>query len=441
MRQASSFSRQALEHLPDADHFLRGMAYLVLATSELSEGNPQAGYRALDQAAQLSSQTGNILVSVMVSASLADNCRKQGQLHRTEMLYRQALDLAVDAQGNRLPIAGRTLLGLGDLMYEWNRLEEAERYLEEGIELIKKWGTLPLYTGFINLARVKQAQGDYSGAQKTLERARQQAVQTESTQLDDWVVALAQALFWIAERKFEWVERWAENRQLLKEIDLGSLSESETYAYAHMRKYELIVLARLRLAQGQLGEALSLLDALLPQVESVERQGLVIEILALKAMALHQQGSRQAASALLAKALSMAEPEGYLRLFLDLGPDMHGLLSAAAQGGLQPAYASRLLASFEQEKARRESRQAERQPHGAPVGTELVEALSERELEVLFLLRSRLTVPEIADELCIAESTVRSHVKSIYSKLTVHRRMDAIQRAEQLGVLPKIADD
>jgi LuxR family maltose regulon positive regulatory protein len=446
MRQASRLSRQALEQLPEEDHFLRGMAYLVLATSELSEGNPQTGYQALDQAAQMSSQTGNILVSVMVNASLADNCRKQGQLRRTEILYRQALDLAVDAQGNRLPIAGRTLLGLGNLMYEWNRLEEAERYLEEGIELIKKWGTLPLYTGFIDLARVKQVQGDFSGAMKTLERARQQAIQSETTQLDDWVVALAQALFWITERKFEWVEGWAENRGLLQEIDLNSLSESETYAYAHMRKYELIVLARLRLAQGRLGETLGLLDALLPQVESMERQGLVIEILALKAMAFYQKGSHQAAFALLAKAFSIAAPEGYVRLFLDLGPDMHDLLSAAIQGGLQPAYASQLLASFEQEKARlesrrRESRQAERQPHGMPLGTELVEALSERELEVLFLLRSRLTVPEIADELCIAESTVRSHVKNIYSKLAVHRRMDAIQRAEQLGVLPKIADD
>jgi ATP/maltotriose-dependent transcriptional regulator MalT len=439
MRQASSFARQALEQLPEEEPFLRGMAYLVLATSELSEGNPQAGYRALDQAAQMSSQTGNILVSVMVFASLADNCRKQGQLRRTEMLYRQALDLAVDVQGNRLPIAGRTLLGLGDLMYEWNRLEEAERYLEEGIELIKKWGTLPLYTGFINLARVKHAQGDFSGALKTLEQARQQAIQTETTQLDDWVVALAQALFWIIERKFEWVEGWAENRRLLKEIDLGSLSESETYAYAHIRKYELIVLARLRLAQGQFGEALGLLDALLPQVERIERQGLVIEILALKALALHQQGMRQAAFALLAKALLMAEPEGYVRLFLDLGPAMRALLSAAAQGGLQPAYASRLLASFEPEKALRESRQAERQSRLAAIGTETIESLSARELEVLILLRSRLTVPEIADELCIAESTVRSHVKSIYSKLTVHRRMDAIQRAEQLGVLPKIA--
>jgi LuxR family maltose regulon positive regulatory protein len=436
MRQASGFARQALEQLPEEDHFLRGMSYLVLATSELSEGNSQAGYQALDQAAQLSSQTGNILVSVMVLASLADNYRKQGQLRKTEMLYRQALDLAVDAQGNRLPIAGRTLLGLGDLMYEWNRLEEAEYYLKEGVELIREWGTLPLYTGFINLARVKHAQGDFSGAMETLELAQQQAVQTESTQLDDWVVALAQALFWISERKFEWVEQWVENRGLLKEIDVGSLGESETYAYAHMRKYELIVLARLRLAQGRIDEVLGLLDAILPQVESIERQGLVIEILAIKALVLHKQGRRQAAYALLGNALSMAEPEGYVRLFLDFGEAMRDLLSAAVRDGPQTGYASRLLASFEQAKAAREGRRAERLSHRAPFETESAESLSERELEVLFLLRSRLIVAEIAAELCIAESTVRSHIKSIYSKLSVHRRIDAVQRAEELGMLP-----
>lgn len=438
MRQAASLSRQALKQLPEEDHFLRGMAYIVLATSKLSEGDPDAGNQALDQAAQMSNQTGNILVSVMVLVSLADNCRKQGQLRRAEMLYRQALDLAVDAQGKRLPIAGRTLLGLGDLMYEWNRLEESRRYLEEGSELIKEWGTLPLYTGFINLARVKHAQGDFPGAKKALELARQQALQTEITQIDDWVVALAQASFWISERKFERVEQWAENRSLLKEIDVSSLSESEAYAYAHIRKYELIVLARLRLAQGRTGEALNLLETLLPQVEKVERVGLMIEILALKAIAFQLQGMRQAAITELGEALCMAEPEGYVRLFLGLGETMRELLSVAAQGGLHPAYANRLLVGFEQEKAQHTYRQVERQSGHTPNGAELVEALSQRELEVLFMLRSRLTVPEIAVELCIAESTVRSHVKSIYSKLSVHRRMDAVQRAEKLGMLPKM---
>jgi LuxR family maltose regulon positive regulatory protein len=438
MRQAASLSRQALKQLPEEDHFLRGMAYIVLATSELSEGNPEAGYQALDQAAQMSSQTGNILVSVMALALLADNCRKQGQLHRTERLYRQALDLAVDARGNRLPIAGRTLLGLGDLMYEWNRLEEAERYLKEGTELIKKWGTLPLYTGFVNLARVQHAQGDFSGAIKTLEQARQQAAQTETSQLDDWVVALAQASFWITERKFEWVERWAENRGLLKKIEVSSLSESETYAYAHLRKYELIVLARLRLAQGRIGEALSLLESLLPQVEKVERVGLVIEILALKAVALQQQGKHKKALTELSKALSMAEPEGYRRLFLDLGEAMRELLCAAVRSGMQLAYASELLENFEPAKVPGVSQYLEPPSRQVAVDVESVEPLSARELEVLFLLRSRLTVPEIAVELCIAESTVRSHVKSIYSKLSVHRRMDAVQRAEELGMLFKI---
>jgi LuxR family maltose regulon positive regulatory protein len=437
MRQASSFARQALEQLPEGDHFLRGMAYLILASSELSEGNPQAGYQALDQAAQLSSQTGNILVSVMVLASLADNCRKQGQLRKTETLYRQALDLAVDAQGNRLPIAGRTLLGLGDLMYEWNRLEEAERYLKEGVELIREWGTLPLYTGFINLARVKYAQGDLSGAMETLEQARQQAAQTESTQLDDWVVALTQALLWISERKFDWVDQWVEYRSLLKEIDVCRLSESEAYAYAHMRKYELIVLARLRLAQGRFDEALDLLEALLPQVESIERKGLVIEILAIKTIVLYKQGRRQAAFTLLGKVLAMAEPEGYVRLFLDLGEAMQDLLSAAVRSGVQAAYASELLENFEPANAAGASRHLEDSTRRVTVGAESFEPLSARELEVLFLLRSRMTIAEIAEELCIAVSTVRSHVKSIYSKLTVHRRMEAILRAEELGVLPK----
>jgi LuxR family maltose regulon positive regulatory protein len=417
MRLASGLARQALEQLPEKEHFSRGMAFLVLAASELSEGNPEVGYQALDQAAQISSQTGNILVSVMVLASLADIYRKQGQLRKMEALYRQALDLAVDPQGKRLPIAGRILLGLGDLMYEWNRLEEAERYLKEGIELIKNWGTLPLYSGYSSLARVEYAQGDLQGAIQTLEQAQQQAIQTEVSQIDDRVVALIQAFFWINEQKLDLVEGWADDLGLLEEIDESGLSESEKFAYAHMRKYELTVLARLRLAQGRIAESLNLLDGLLPQVERIERVGLMIEILALKAIALHKQGRRQAAFAMLCKAISMAEPEGYTRIFLNEGEAMRELLSAASRNGIQLGYIDRLLASFE---------------------TTAIDPLSARELEVLFLLRSRLTVPEIAAELCIAESTVRSHVKSIYSKLSVHRRMDAVQRAEELGVLPKM---
>lgn len=436
--QASGFARQALEKLPEENYFLRGMAYLVLATSELSEGDPQAGIRALDQAAQISNQTGNILLSVLVLASLADNYRKLGQLHQMETLYRQALDLAVDAGGNRLPIAGRTLLGLGDLMYEWNRLEEAECYLKEGIELIKKWGTLPLYSAFINLARVKYAQGDVSGATKIYERARQQALQTEMSPLDDWVVDIAQAFFWISEEKYEQVERWVESRGLLKEIDKTNLSESQAYAYAHVRKYEQIILARLRLAQGRISEALELLDALFPQVEKIRRVGLMIEILALKAIAFYKQGERHAALTVLSKALSMAEPEGYIRIFLNEGEPMHELISAAARSNIHPAYAGKLLENIKQERGLSVSRQYDDQSLNTLLETVRIDPLSAREMEVLFLLRSRLTVPEIAEELCIAESTVRSHVKSIYSKLSVHRRMDAVQRAEELGMLPKM---
>ncbi|MEJ2596977.1 MAG: tetratricopeptide repeat protein [Anaerolineales bacterium] len=438
LRQASGFARQALEKLPEENYFLRGMAYLVLATGELSEGDPQAGIRALDQAAQISNQTGNILLSVLVLASLADNYRKLGQLHKMETLYRQALDLAVDSGGNRLPIAGRTLLGLGALMYEWNRLEDAECYIKEGIKLIKKWGTLPLYSAFINLARVKYAQGDASGATKIFERARQQAIQTEMTPLDDWVVDIAQAFFWISEEKYEQVERWVESRGLLKEIDKTNLSESQAYAYAHVRKYEQIILARLRLAQGRIGEALELLEALFPQVEKIGRVGLMIEILALKAIAFYKQGKRQAALSVLDKALSLAEPEGYIRVFLNEGEPMRELISAAAQSNIQPAYTGKLLENFMPERGLSVSHPYDDQSLNTLLETVRIDPLSAREMEVLFLLRSRLTVPEIAEELCIADSTVRSHVKSIYSKLSVHRRMDAVQRAEELGMLPKM---
>ena len=432
MPQASIFARQALERLPEEETFLRNMAHLVLASCELSEGDPEAGYLAFEQAACIGEGTGNVLASVMALASLAENYRKQGQLYEAEALYRQALDLSVDSRGKRLPIAGRALCGLGELMREWNRLEEAERYLEEGIELLENWGVLALYSGYIPLARLKQAQRNLPEAMEIIQKVQRLAAQTKVTPIDDWIVAMVQASLWIAHGDLGFAEAWAERRGLLHEPDPTSLSDSEIFAYAHLRKYELIVLARLRLAQGQFAAALQLLDSLLPEVIKVSRLGLRIEIQVLRALTLYSLGKQADAFSALEAALSLAEPAGYIRIFLDEGNPMYRLLSEAQPRNPPSAYVAGLLAASERERAPEVSPKA---GYGSqmPLPGE-IEPLSERELEVLFLLKSRLTVPEMAETLVVAESTVRSHIKSIYSKLAVHRRMDAVQRAEELGL-------
>jgi LuxR family maltose regulon positive regulatory protein len=224
---------------------------------------------------------------------------------------------------------------------------------------------------------------------------------------------------------------WTRERRLSVEDDLS-----------YLREFEHITLARLLLARyksdhgdradGSLHEVMGLLERLLQAAEAGERTGSVIEILVLQALAHETQGDISAALMPLQQALTLAEPEGYVRLFVDEGMPMAILLEEAAKHWPAHRYVRRLLAAF---GAAREAGKAE---DGTPVKQSVkqgsIEPLSERELEVLRLLRTELTGPEIARELTVSLHTVRTHTSNIYSKLGVDKRQAAVRRAEDLGL-------
>jgi LuxR family maltose regulon positive regulatory protein len=195
---------------------------------------------------------------------------------------------------------------------------------------------------------------------------------------------------------------------------------------------ELAVLARILIAQERSGEATRLLSRLLEAAEAGEHTSRVIEILILQALAFQAGDNTAQATAVLERALNLAEPRGFVRIFVDEGPRMARLLYEAFSLGIAPDYARRLLAAFpvaEPEQA-------------APLGTQalksdLIESLSERELDVLQLIAEGLTNPEIASRLFLALNTVKGHTRNIYGKLNVHSRTQAIARAQALGLLPR----
>ena len=224
-------------------------------------------------------------------------------------------------------------------------------------------------------------------------------------------------------------------------LRLGDFSEPqpdlEDFVSARLRKYEQLPLARLFILQGRVAEALELLDSLLALARQLDRVDLQLQVQILRARACQAAGRDAQAMAALTEALSLAEPGGYLRTFLDEGELMRLLISdfrfrigdPAREADAQDQnrllrYAEQLLAAFPGQAA----------PEALP-SQDLVEPLSERELEVLRLLATGLSNPEIADELVIAVSTVRSHCKNIYGKLDVHKPWDAVQRAQELGVI------
>jgi LuxR family maltose regulon positive regulatory protein len=432
--RAAELSRRALEQLPADDSFLRGLAAWSLSVFCLVSGDVAAGSEMLDEAMRVSRAGGNVMVNVMTWYNLAESYVGQGQLYRARDTYQRALDLATDRQAQPLPIAGLPLIGLGELDREWNDLEGAMRYLTQGIERIKGWGEIGALDGYLALARVKQAQGDGDGAWGAVHKARQLAVQFDATDLDDLVVDLHQLRLWVAQGDTQAAIRWVEERGLVAGDTLAELGERGSYIDRRLRSHVRILLARLSLAQGRPAEALALLEPLLPTIDRERRHRRAIEVHVLKALALSQMPARgqaqdnitEALNAL-EEALSLAEPGGYVRIFVDEGQAMARLLYQAAERGIMPEYVGRLLAAFPDVKASSTSLVSR---------AEGVEPLSERELEVLRLIADGLSNREIAHKLVLSLNTVKGHAYKIYAKLGVNSRTRAVAKARGLGILP-----
>jgi len=348
--RAAELSRRALEQLPQDDVFLRGFATWLLSISHIVDGDIVAARQTLEEIARRSQEAGNVMVAVMVTCNRAELHKRQGQLDKAAALYQQALALAVDGQGQRLPIAGEALMGLGELSREWNDLKAAVRYLTAGIELTRKWAEIGAIDGYISLAHVRQAQGDLEGAQKPLQKAWQLALQFDATEMDDFLVAAHQARLWVVQDNLAAAKRWAEERGLTAEASLAELEERVSDASlrsSRRRTAEYLTLVWVLIAQERCDDALALLEPLLAIAERWGLNERVIKVQILKALACHAQGDIAQALDALERALALAEPEGYVRVFLDEGEPMARLLYRAAARGIAPEYAGRLLAVFE----------------------------------------------------------------------------------------------
>jgi LuxR family maltose regulon positive regulatory protein len=431
--RTTELCREALETLPESDLFLRSIVTWMLSLASLADSDPQDVAQALQDLARKGQEVGNPLVAVTALCYQARLQVREGRLHRASEILERALQLATDQQGRRLPIASEALIGLGSLWGEWNDLEAAEGYLLESIELAKRWSELASFDAYIPLVRIRAARGDIEGAREAMETAQQLAQRSEFTEVDDIVVELQQALFSVTQGEVEGATRWAEGRGLLPGASKASgpgPGEGLDHLRERMQKYEHIVLARLLVALDRAAEALDQLEPLLDLARQRGRVDLIIEVQILRALAWRMAGDDGQAMEALAEALSLAEPGGWVLTFLDEGPVMADLLRRAASQGIALPYVASLLAALDA----REHDEGATEPQYHPAQP-LIEPLSEREMEVLRLLSAGLSNPEIAEQLYIAVSTVRSHCKSIYGKLDVHKRWDAVHRAQELGLL------
>lgn len=443
--RAGELAREALDRLPQDKSFLRSIAAWNLGLSYLLSGEFEAGRQVLDEIATLGEKTGNVMLAVNAVCHLAELQMSQARLYEARDTYQRALELATDEQGQLLPIAGMPLIGLGELSREWNDLEAAKHYVNRGVERIGQWGPFGAIDGHIAMARIRQAEGDLQGARDAIQQAQRVAVQFDATELDDMLVAIHQVRLWIAQGNLELARHWLEEGELLPHhtpgppADTGHrwLADGDNLLDQQLRVYKELLLARLMLGLNWPDKALPLLES---QETSLEEQGRrvsrrMIEVQLLRALALQALDRTDQAMASLERALSIAEPGGFVRTFVDEGEQMALLLRQAASRGIAPEYVGQLIAAFDATVTRDTAGRLLYRHAQPPVGQPLIEPLSKREMDVLRLLSTGLSNPEIGQELFIAASTVRSHLKSIYGKLNVHRRWDAVHRAEELGLL------
>jgi LuxR family maltose regulon positive regulatory protein len=423
-------AQEALTYLPEDDQVSRARVYVALGVAYAYEDEVDKAAQTWHQARDLALKAGNpFLAASAIEVLAGTQVYHQGRLREGARALQQVLDLGAAQDGSRLPFTATAHAILADVYLEWNDLDAAARYLEQGIELIQRGGIgYSLAFTYCAEARLRRAFGDAAGTKRALASAEQALDAYPLLHLIIHQMSCQVRLrLWLGD--LETAARWAEG-------SLASIKRRlpETLP-VFLHEMQQASLARVYLAQGRAGEALAVCDQLHSQAEAAGRMARVIEICMLKALALQARRDTTAALQSLKRSLALAEPEGYVRVFVDEGTQMATLLRQAAAYGVAPDYVNRLLASFKV-KTKDEGRMTEAPPSSlAARSSSLVEPLTKRECEVLGLVVHGLSNQEIADALFISVGTVKTHVHNIYGKLDVRDRPQAIARAGELNLV------
>jgi LuxR family transcriptional regulator, maltose regulon positive regulatory protein len=412
-------ARRALELSPEEEHLGRASAAGLMGLAFWASGDLEAGHSAYAECMAGLRRAGHIADTFGCAVALADIRLVQGRLGEAMRTYEQALQCAPEQSGPVLRGTADMYVGMSELHRERNDLPAATQNLLRSQELGEHTG-LPQnrYRWRVAMAHILQAEGDLGGALDLLNEAERLYVSDFFPNVRP--VPALRARVRAAQGELGEALGWASERGLSVEDDLSYLHEFEHITLAR------VLLARYATdrAECSIQEVTRLLERLLRAAEAGQRTGSVIEILVVQALAHQAREDVPAALASLQRAVTLAEPEGYLRIFADEGPSMASLLRAVAKQGTAPSYVRRLLAAINQAE------------DSTPANNGLIEPLSARELDVLRLLGTDLDGPDIARNLVVSLNTVRTHTRNIYAKLGVNNRRAAVRRARELDLPP-----
>jgi LuxR family maltose regulon positive regulatory protein len=446
-----SFAQQSLAIVDDDDHLGRGAAAGLLGLVYWASGDLDAGYSSYAECLASLRRAGHIADTFGCAVALADIRLTQGRARDAMRIYEQTLQLASAQEGPVLRGTADMYVGMSRIHHERNDLQAALHCLTTSSELGDHLG-LPQtpYRSRVALARIRETEGESQQALELLDEAERLYVGDFFPNVRP--VPAIRARLWTRLGDLDAAVTWAHEQGLSADDELSYLREFEHITLARILLAQS-GLAQSGLAQSQLDQpardrstpmtqqAADLLARLLVAAESGGRTGSVIEILVLQSLLHRLQDNNFSWLAPLERALILAEPEGFVRIFIDEGPPMAAMLAAVHD--VTPGYVRRLLAAFDtpafDTPAFDTPAPHEAAPHETgnvrPTGQALIDPLSERELQVLRLLGSELSGPQIARELVVSLNTVRTHTKSIYAKLAVNSRRQAIRRAEELNLM------
>jgi LuxR family maltose regulon positive regulatory protein len=395
-------ARRALEYLHPDNLPFRVRAIWTLGFAYKLQGDRAAARQVYTEAIRQAS--GNIYYTILATTSLGQIQESENQLYQAAETYRRSLQL-LSEQGP--PNASEEYIGLARIFYEWNDLDTAEQYGQQSLQLARQYDRVVdrFIISEVFLGRLKLAQRDVAGAAAMLAETEQSVRQNSFVHRMPEVAAA----------------------QVLTLLRQGELAGAAHLAQTH----ELpLSQARVHLAQRDPSAALAVLEPYRRRVVERAWADEQLKTMILQALAFHALGERNEAVEVLDEALALAEPGGFIRIFVDEGAPMARLLVEALLRGVRPAYVRQLLAAFPVDDGGRAASPATR---GA--GSRLAEPLSSRELEVLPLIAEGLTNQEIAARLYLSLHTVKAHARTIYAKLGVSSRTQAVARGRALGFL------
>jgi LuxR family maltose regulon positive regulatory protein len=437
-------ARQAMTYFDDENRFIHPRVTELLARGHFMQGELAEAERVWTETVGLAQAADSQRTLLFVRAAQGELQRARGKLRQAAQLDQQLLQLIGERPADVIKI--KALSRLANLHYEWNQLDQAKEYAQQSLDLAGQTRREVFARSvYLTLARIYGALGETNRAFEVIEQAKALA-QRMGGKHPTLEVTASQVRLWLAQEAATGVTGqsltaavdWAEAQR----FDL----DGELFYEDHLTH---LALCRVLIAQRRPDPALRLLERLLPSAEAAGRMGEVVEMLVLKAVAHQAHYQTNPALTTLIQALSLAEPEGYIRTFVDEGPPMAHLLLSLSQrpSAINRAYLNALLAAFPDFGFTTPVPEAERDGIGdlrdnAPSIVNrkseivnLIEPLSKRELEILALMAQGLTNIEIGQQIFISAETVKVHTRNIYGKLGVNSRRQAVAKAKALGLL------